>query len=252
MDTLLPMFMGVVTSATSFLAPPPRDPTPPTINSFSYKFGASDEGNAPSSSPPSDPKPGSQVSEDSDQMGPHDCRTLSDSVQVCEPADGGKARKVSPAELALAKWARMPIPAPVVRTAPPRGAGGLVGLPEWFWVTNWHTRSGRVAARGVWVVVTARPQSMTIDPGYGRPVVRCSGPGTAYDKSRAAAAQHTDCSYTFSQSSLHEPGRAYRVQVSVTWGGTWHGSDGSGGVLPPLSRSTTVRLRVAEAQSLYG
>lgn len=243
--------MGVIASATSLMAPPPRDPIPPTTNIHGYKFGASDDGNAPAS-PPADPKTGSP-DEDSGQIGPHECRTLSNDVQVCEPVQGsGQARKVSPAELALAKWARMPIPAPVVRTAPPRGSDGLVGLPEWFWVTNWHSQSGRVAARGVWVEVTARPQSMTIDPGHGRQAVRCSGPGTAYDKSRPAAAQHTNCSYTFSQSSLHEPGRAYRVRVSVTWGGTWRGSDGSGGVLPPLSRSTTFRLRVAEAQGLYG
>ncbi|WP_208243726.1 hypothetical protein [Actinomadura violacea] len=193
------------------------------------------------------------MTEESDQMGPHDCRTLSNNVQVCEPAHGGgKAPKVSPAQLALTKWAQMPIPAPTVRTAPPRGSDGLVGLPEWVWVTNWHSQTGRVATRGVWVEVTARPQSMTIDPGYESPVVRCTGPGTAYDRSRPAANQHTNCSYTFSRSSLHEPGHAYRMRVSVTWGGTWRGSDGSGGALPPLTRSTVFRLRVAEAQSLYG
>ncbi|GAA4242398.1 hypothetical protein GCM10022254_75260 [Actinomadura meridiana] len=172
---------------------------------------------------------------------------------VCSPTDGGgKGAKVSPAVLALTRWASMPIPAPVVRTAPPRRRDGLVGLPEWFWVTNWDSLSDRVAARSVWVEVVARPQSMTIDPGAGEPVVRCSGPGTVYDRSRSAASQRTDCSYTFARSSLREPGRAYRVRVTVLWGGTWRGSDGSGGVLPPLSRSTTFRLRVAEAQALYG
>lgn len=252
MEMLVSLFAGISVSATSLMAPPPRDPIPPTTNIYGYKFGASDDGKAPASSS-AEPKASSPAAESSDQLGPHDCRTLSNSVQVCEPAPrGGKTPKVSPAELALAKWARMPIPAPVVRTAPPRGSDGLVGLPEWFWVTNWHSRSERVAARGVWVEVTARPLSMAVDPGHGRPVARCSGPGTPYDKARPAAAQRTNCSYTFSRSSLHEPGRAYRVRVSVTWGGTWRGSDGSGGVLPLLSRSTTFRLRVAEAQSLYG
>ncbi|MFI0410600.1 hypothetical protein [Actinomadura sp. 3N508] len=177
---------------------------------------------------------------------------MSEYVQVVCPdaPEGGDA--VSPAALALTEWARMPIPAPVVRTAPPRRRGGLVGLPEWFWVTNWHPLSGRVTARNVWVEVTARPRSMTIAPGAGEPVVRCSGPGTAYDKSRPAASQRTDCSHTFARSSLHEPGGAHRVRVSVVWGGTWRGSDGSGGALPPLDRSTTFRLRVAEAQALYG
>lgn len=252
LETLVPLCMGVIASATSLAGPPPRDPIPPTTNIYNYKFGAGDDGNPPASSPAA-PKSAAHAAEGSDEMGPHDCRTLSDNVQVCEPPHkGGKARKVSPGELALEKWARMPIPAPVVRTAPPRGSDGLVGLPEWFWVTNGHSRSGRVAARGVWVEVTAHLQSTTIAPGYGRPVVRCPGPGTAYDKSRPAAAQHTNCSYTFQQSSLYEPGHAYRVRVSATWGGTWRGSDGSGGALPPLTRSTVFRLRVAEAQSLYG
>ena len=186
-------------------------------------------------------------------MGPHDCRTLSDNVQVCTPSsEGGTSGKVSPAVLALTRWARLPVPAPMVRTAPPRRAEGLVGLPEWFWVTNWRSLGGRAAARGVWAEVTARPQSTTIDPGYGHRVVRCAGPGTAFDESKPVSLQRTDCSYTFSRSSVHEPDAAYRVRVTVTWGGTWRGSDGSSGVLPPLSRSTSLRLRVAEAQGLYG
>ncbi|TMQ92738.1 hypothetical protein ETD83_26725 [Actinomadura soli] len=70
--------------------------------------------------------------------------------------------------------------------------------------------------------------------------------------SRPAASQRTGCSYTFQRSSAHQPGGAYRVRVTVTWSGTWRGSDGSSGVLPPLTRSRSFRLRVAEAQGLYG
>ncbi|MFV2179946.1 hypothetical protein ACFHW2_42880 [Actinomadura sp. LOL_016] len=127
-----------------------------------------------------------------------------------------------------------------------------MGVPEWFWVTNWRSLSGRASAGGVWVEVTAVPQRMTIEPGEGRQAVRCPGPGVAYDRSKPVAAQRTDCSYTYLRSSAQERGGAYRVRVTVLWGGTWRGSDGSGGALPPLSRSTTFRLRVAEAQALYG
>lgn len=244
---------------SSVAVPPPQDPLPPNANSHSYNFGAQDDGapatggRAPAESPRGGPVSGGRAREPQDA--PRDCQELSEYVQVvCSPVHGGgnKAPKVSPRELALTRWARMPIPAPVVRTAPPRVRTGLVGLPEWFWVANWHSLGGRVSARDVWVEVTARPQGMTVSPGPREPLLRCSGPGTAYDRTRPAASQRTDCSYTFERSSLYEPGHAYRVQVTVVWGGTWRGSDGSGGALPPVSRSTSFRLRVAEAQALYG
>ena len=239
---------------SSFAASPPQDPIPPEANLNGYGFGAEDDGRPSGSGNGSAtrPKGNSGPEDESHEIGPHDCRMLGDDVQVCAPkrADG-KAAKVSPAELALARWTRMPIPAPEVRTAPPRRSAGLVGLPQWFWVANWRPISGRATARDVWVEVTARPQSMTVDPGDGHRI-RCSGPGRAYDRSRPAASQRTDCSYTFRRSSAGEPGGAYRVRVTVAWGGSWRGSDGSGGVLPPLTRATNFRVRVAEAQGLYG
>ncbi len=231
----------------------PHDPIPPGVNTYGYHFGALDDGSSTSNEGGRPADESSHLGAEENDIGPHDCRTLSDNVQVCTPSSKGrgKSRKLSPAELALTKWTRLPVPVPVVRTAPPRWSDGLVGLPEWFWVTNWRSVSGRAAARGVWAEVTARPQSTTIDPGYGHRVVRCSGAGTAFDESMPVSSQRTDCSYTFSQSSVHERGAAYRVRVTVTWGGTWRGSDGSGGMLPPLSRSTSLRMRVAEAQGLY-
>lgn len=254
MEVVAPVLGFGILLASSAAAPPPLDPLPPNANSYGYNFGAQDAGKPAGGGQKQATAPRGNHADISQEPEPPDCWELSEFVQVVCPAagEGGEEAKVSPAQLALTKWARMPIPIPAVRTAPPRRKGGLVGLPQWFWVTNWRPLSGRVAARDVWVEVTARPQSMTIDAGPGKPVVRCAGPGTPYDKSRPAASQRTDCSYTFTRSSLHEPGQAYRVRVSVLWGGTWRGSDGSGGALPPLSRSTTFRLRVAEAQALYG
>ncbi len=254
MEVVTPMLGVAFLFSSSVAAPPPLDPLPPNANSYGYNYGAQDTGEAGSSGrAPVAPSKENHANMPQ-EPGPPDCQKLKKAVQVVcsSPSKSGEVAKLSPAELALSRWARMPIPKPVVRTAPPRRRGGLVGLPEWFWVTNWRPLGGRVAARGVWVELTARPQSMAIDPGSGEAGVRCSGPGTAYDKSRSATSQHTDCSHTFARSSLNEPGRAYRVRVTVVWGGSWHGSDGSGGGLPPLSRSTTVRLRVAEGQALYG
>jgi hypothetical protein len=180
-------------------------------------------------------------------------------VQRCRPitipnnsAGTPEAPSVTPAQLAVRAWRRLPIPAPEVATAPPRGSDGLVGLPEWVWITNWSTRTDRAQAGGVWAEISARPTSMTISPGAGLQTVSCPGPGKAYDRSRPADAQRSDCSYTFVRSSAGLPSSAYRVTVTVSWGGTWEGSGGAGGTLPALSRSTTFPLRVAEGQAVTG
>ncbi|MFD0850962.1 hypothetical protein ACFQ07_01885 [Actinomadura adrarensis] len=153
--------------------------------------------------------------------------------------------------LALSQWRHLPVPAPVVRTAPPRRTQGLVGLPHWFWVTNWRTLTDRARAGGSWVEIVARPQSVIIDPGDGQPTVRCSGPGNAYNPAQPAESQRPECSYTFPRSSFGEPDGVFRTRVTVVWGGTWTGSGGTGGELPLLNRSTSFPIRVVEAQSLY-
>jgi hypothetical protein len=180
-------------------------------------------------------------------------------VQACRPitipgdnSGTPDAPQVTPAQLAVHTWRQLPIPAPDVATAPPRGSNGLVGLPEWFWVTNWSTRTDRARAGGVWAEISARPTRLTINPGAGQRPVSCDGPGAAYDRKRSADAQRTDCSYTFVRSSAGLPSSAYRVTVTVTWGGSWQGSGGEGGSLPALARSTTFPLRVAEGQAVTG
>lgn len=166
----------------------------------------------------------------------------------------GVVSSTTPQQLARQSWGSLRLPLPDVRTAPPRGRFGLVGLPEWVWVPREHWRPivRRASAGGTWAQVTAKPEETTVVPGDGLAPVHCGGPGTAYDPRLAASAQHTDCSYAYRRSSRQEPAQAYRVTVTVTWTGTWTGSGGAGGRLPDISRSTTFGLRVAEAQGLYG
>ena len=38
--------------------------------------------------------------------------------------------------------------------------------------------------------------------------------------------------------------------MTVTWTAAWRGTGGAGGALPPLGRTTTFALGVAEAQAL--
>jgi hypothetical protein len=163
------------------------------------------------------------------------------------------ATQVTPVQLAQQAWNLLHLPLPRVRTAPPRGAQGLVGLAEWVWVprAQWRSLAKTASAGAVWARVTATPKQLIIRPGAGLPTMSCGGPGTAYEPSQSVSAQRTDCSYTYLRSSRNQPGGVYRVTVTVVWGGTWIGSGGAGGGLPDISRSTTFALRVAEGQGLY-
>jgi hypothetical protein len=242
----------------------PHDPIPPKPSNWGYVYGAQQPGQSGGSSGGSSGTgtAGSPASSGGGKnSGPRKvqiCGLWRMGIQACDPIpipgnpqpNAPAAPTVSPAQLAQQAWRRLPIPAPEVATAPPRGSDGLVGLAEWFWVTNWHSRHDRVQAGGVWAEVTARPTGLTISPGAGQTSVTCDGPGTAYDRKRSAQSQQSDCSYTYDRSSAGLPDEAYKVTVTVTWGGTWVGSGGAGGTLPALSRSTTFPLRVAEGQAV--
>jgi hypothetical protein len=237
-----------------------RGPQPPKPFPWGYAFGASQQGH------PGNSRGGSGTSDVSNRdnggngapLPPDMCGSFKFGIQACtlpqlpgNPAPAGPGvPAVSPAQLAIQAWQRLLLPRPEVATAPPRGSDGLVGLAQWFWVTNWSSHHDRVQAGGVWAEVTARPASLTINPGAGTSAVTCTGPGTAYDRKRGSAGQRSDCSYTYVRSSAGMPSSAYQVTATVTWGGTWVGSGGTGGTLPALSRSSSFALRVAEGQAV--
>jgi len=166
-------------------------------------------------------------------------------------ATGGPA--VTPRQLLQHAYGDLEVPYLRPATAPPRGKDGLVGLPEWFWVpaNEWHPRSVTVTAGSVWATATAAPVSLTFQPGAGLSPVTCTGPGAAYNRHLAAAQQHTNCSYTYLQSSAGLPGNAYRASVTVTWRITWTGSGGAGGVLDPgLAVPVGFFVAVAQGEAL--
>ena len=117
-------------------------------------------------------------------------------------------------------------------TAPPRGRDGLVGLPEWFWVpaAEWHARSVTVTAGPVWATATAAPLA-NLPSGRRAECADLQGAGDRLRPPRAAAQQHTNCSYTYLRPSAGLPGNAYQASVTVTWRISWTGSGGVGGVL---------------------
>lgn len=246
-----------IESAPAFATP--RDPIPPTAHNWGYSYGARQPGSG--GAPSADGDEGSSANRGSPgHSGPDKmsiCGVWRMGIQGCsaipvpgDPADAPPAPGITPAQLAATAWQRLRLPAPQVATAPPRGSEGLVGLPEWFWVRNWSSHHNRAQAGGVWAEVTARPTSLKINPGAGQPTVTCHGPGIAYHRGRPAAGQNSDCSYTYRRSSAGLPDNSYRVTATVTWAGTWVGSDGSGGALPALSRSSTFAVRVAEGQAV--
>ena len=177
---------------------------------------------------------------------------LPDTVNTVVAVGGGAAAApVTPQQLVAWAQSELRLPSPGIETAPPRGSRGLVGLPEWFWASPapWHPVTARVAAGAVWAQVTARPASITIRPGTGA-AVTCAGAGTAYDPRLPASDQHSDCTWTYSQSSDGLPGNAYQASVTVTWDAAWQGAGGTGGALAPAAETAAFTVPVAEAQAL--
>jgi hypothetical protein len=164
---------------------------------------------------------------------------------------------VSAQALAQEAVNRLPLPLPSAEHNPTGDA--VTNLAVWWWVPSaqWHTLSQRTSAGPVWAQVTARPVSSTWDAGDGSQPLLCQGPGRPYDPDASPEAQSTDCSYTYTRSSAGQPqtgpeanDRFFTVRVTVVWQVSWTGSGGTGGVLPPISRTSSFRLRVQDRETV--
>ncbi len=161
------------------------------------------------------------------------------------------APAVTPQQLLQIAIGELHIPALKPGTAPPVGKDGLVGLPEWFWITNWRPVTVTVTAGPVWARATAVPQELTFNPGGGLGSVSCRGPGTAYQPKLPLSVQRTDCSYVYTQPSAGQPGNAYQASVTVSWNISWVGSGGAGGeVAAGVTATTPITLAVAAGEAL--
>jgi hypothetical protein len=158
----------------------------------------------------------------------------------------------SPEDLAI--WARnhMQLPRPAVsfnpRVPSSVGSATVVGLPTWWWVTNWSERTQFTEAGPVWVNVTASPVRLLLQPGDGQRAT-CDGPGLPW----SAHVSETDpraCTYRYEHSSAGEPGRRYTATLTTVWRVTWTGSGGAGGTLPDLTLSSPVPVPVLEVQTV--
>ena len=162
------------------------------------------------------------------------------------------ADRPDPAQLAEDALERVPVPAPAVRLNPTAERSQVVNVETWLSIDSaqWKSVSATASAGGVTVTTTASPERVVWKMGNGDEVV-CKGPGASYDASKPAADQRTDCGYTYRRSSASAPGGDYQVSATVEWSVRWSALGAAGvGVLSPMSRTTTVPVRVAEIQTL--
>jgi len=145
---------------------------------------------------------------------------------------------VNPVQLALSARDRLPLPAGQLRTNPTRA---LVGLPTWYWYQGYDGRplTKTISALGVTVQVQATPTAFRWDFGDG------------------ATMTSADLGRPFPQrSTIIHSYQAARDQVTVRctfdFAVSWRTPGGPWTALPPLSRTATATLAVAESQSVLG
>lgn len=167
-------------------------------------------------------------------------------LRVFDPAD--PFGPIAATERALDEARRrldLPLPEPALN--PPTTQ--LVGVPTWLWLDGpWSAASATAAVGAVNATVTATPVQVVWSTGDGA-TTTCDA-GTPYDPTRRPADQHSSCTHVFTRSSAALPAGAYAVTAAVTYDVAWSASTGTGGALGSLTRSTTVPVRVTEAQAL--
>jgi len=151
----------------------------------------------------------------------------------------------NPVTLAQQAIAAMNLKAITVGIVPDPSGVGLVGMPNWMWVTNptantWGPLTRSASAAGWTVTATAQVTRVTWNMGDGQVVV-CNGPGTPYQDSYGKR-QSPDCGHTYTRQG------AYTVRATSHWVITWAGIGQSGTITMDLTN--TAPLTIGEAQVL--
>jgi hypothetical protein len=145
---------------------------------------------------------------------------------------------VDPVQLALSARDQLPLPAGQLRANPTRA---LVGLPTWYWFQGYNGRplTKTVSAFGVTVQVQATPTRFRWDFGDGA-TMTSSNLGRPFP-------QPSTITHTY-QAARDQVRVACTFDFTVRWrvpGGPWT-------PLPPLSRTATAALEVAQSQTVVG
>jgi hypothetical protein len=143
---------------------------------------------------------------------------------------------VDPFQLALSARDRLPIPTGGIGANPARS---LVGLPTWFWYSGYDGRplTKTVTAFGVSVQVQATPTSYRWDFGDGTRLISRSL-GRPYPA--RSPITHT---YLTARAGV-------RVRCVFAFALRWRTGGGPWALLPPLARTATATLEVAESQAV--
>lgn len=187
-----------------------------------------------------------------------DCRVVLAESGVKDVACGGeesqrkqRVRKAPSAEVvAWRAVEELALPSPVIRMSPAEDAFQVVGVPSWLWVESgvWGPVSETAEVPGLSVTATAWPREVVWSLGEGGRVV-CEGPGTPYSAVFAAGSASPDCGYTYTRSSVGEPGGTFRVSVALSWDVVWEGG-GESGRVPGVVTVDEIDVRVDEIQAL--
>ena len=143
---------------------------------------------------------------------------------------------VNPFQLALSARDRLPVPQGAIEANPTRS---LVGLPTFFWYSGYDGRplARTVSAVGVTVEVEATPTSYRWAFGDGASLTS-EGLGRAYPARSPIA--HT-----------YQTARpAVTVRCRFGFAVRWRTGGGSWAPLPPLARTASTTLEVAESQTV--
>jgi hypothetical protein len=143
---------------------------------------------------------------------------------------------VDPFQLALSARDRLPVPEGAIEANPTRS---LVGLPTLFWYSGYDGRplTRTVSAFGVSVEVEATPTSYRWAFGDGASLTS-EGLGRAYPA--RSPIRHT----------YQAARQAVTVRCRFGFAVRWRSGGGPWAALPPLARTATITLEVAESQTV--
>lgn len=160
--------------------------------------------------------------------------------------EGGR---VDPRELAVGALASVGIDTPKIRTSPSENGRLFVQVPTWLWLDHdwWQSYEATANAGRIWSTVRATPVAVTWAMGDGQSV-SCRGPGTPWRPGMPDDA--SDCAHTYRSSSATRPSGSFSVEATVTFEVTWRSNATGGGVLPAITRTSTIAVEVGEIQAI--
>lgn len=156
---------------------------------------------------------------------------------------------VDPRQLASDALASVAIGTASIGTSPSANGRLYVQVPTWLWLDPgwWHPYEATARAGAVWSTVRATPVEVVWSLGDGHTMV-CRGPGTEW---RAALPESaSSCTYTYRTSSAGRSGGTFRLQATVTFAVAWSSNAAAGGVLPAITRTSTLDVEVGEIQAI--